>query len=139
MAGPLGGPSAGRRLRPDDPTPILELLAASGVRRASLRLHPWQERHDAEEELARALHARGVELAFALPQNRELVRDPRRWRAAVEELAERFAPYGRRFQVGQAINRSKWGVWTIGEYARLAESACATLRRSAASSSPGRR
>jgi hypothetical protein len=51
-----------------------------------------------------------------------------RWRAAVEELAGRFAPYGRHFQVGQAVNRTKWGVWSPEEYAALARAAAEVLR-----------
>ena len=95
------------------------------MRHALLRLHPWQERHDAEAALAAGLRAQGIAVAFALPQSRELVRDPGRWRAAVEEIAARFTPYGHRFQVGQAINRSKWGVWRPREYLRLAAAAAA--------------
>ena len=57
------------------------------------------------------------------------MRDLGRWRAAIEEIGERFTPFGRRFQVGQAINRSKWGVWTLREYLRLAETAAEVLRR----------
>ncbi len=116
---------------PRDPEALLQELETLGVRRALLRLHPWEADHTAEEVLARELRARGFELSFALPQVRELVRDPERWRAAVAELGERFAPYGRRFQVGQAINRTKWGVWNLGEYRRLAEIAEEELRRHA--------
>jgi len=128
---PFAWPGAGVALRPwpADPEGLLAAFDALGVHRALLRLHPWQERHDAEEELARALVARGVELAFSLPQVRALVRDPARWRAAVEELAERFGPFGSRFQIGQAINRSKWGVWSYGEYLELAGAAAEILRR----------
>ena len=120
----------GVALRPwrDQPA-LLEELEALGVRRALVRLHPWQSDHAAEEGLARELHGRGYELAFALPQLRELVKDPPRWRAAVAELGARFAPYGSRFQIGQAVNRSKWGVWNLGEYRRLAEIAEEELRR----------
>ena len=86
-----------------------------------------------EEALARSLAERGFELAFTLPQNRELVRDHlaggSRWTEAVEELGRRFSPYGRAFQVGQAINRSKWGVWNQSEYASLARTADEILRR----------
>ena len=108
-----------------------ELLAAIedlGLRHLLLRLHPWESDHRLEEELAAELHARGYELAFALPQNRELVRDLDRWRASIEELAERFVPYGRHFQVGQAINRSKWGVWNYREYLDLVAVASEALR-----------
>jgi len=128
---PFPWPAAGVALRPD-PERAEALFAAFdelGLRRALLRLHPWQAEHGPEEELARALAARGVDLAFALPQNRELVRDRARWRAAVEELAGRFAPFGAAFVIGQAINRSKWGVWSYGEYLELAGEAAGILRR----------
>jgi hypothetical protein len=128
---PFAWPAAGVALRPD-PERAEALLAAFdalGLGRALVRLHPWAAEHADEEALARALAARGVELAFALPQNRELVRDRARWRAAVAELAERFAPLGAAFQIGQAINRSKWGVWNYGEYLELAGEAAAILRR----------
>lgn len=107
----------------------LEALEELGVRRVLLRLHPWQESHGEELELARELHRRGFDLAYSLPQNRELVKDPARWRRGMEEIAELFLPYGKSFQVGQAINRSKWGVWSYGEYARLFETAAEILRR----------
>jgi hypothetical protein len=127
---PFPWPGCGVALRPD-PERRAALLAAFdelGLRQALVRLHPWAGDHDAEEQLAGELAARGVELAFTLPQTRELVADRARWRAAVAELARRFTPYGRAFQIGQAINRSKWGVWHHGEYLELAAEAAAILR-----------
>jgi len=123
-------PGVGVALRPwpADPEALLDAVEALGVRQALLRLHPWAASHDDEEALAAELARRGVELTFALPQNRELVRDRARWAAAMEELAERFMPFGSRFQIGQAINRSKWGVWSYGEYLELAAVAAAALR-----------
>lgn len=126
---PWRGVGVGLRPWPADPEALLAAVDGLGVRSALVRLHPWDQDHDAEEELARELSARGLELTFALPQNRDLVRDLGRWRGAVEEIAERFTPYGRRFQVGQAINRSKWGVWTLREYLDLAAAAADALRR----------
>lgn len=125
-------PEPGVALRPwpKSPEALLAAFDRLGARRATLRLHPWQDDHDEEWALAAALAARGVELAFVLPQSRELVRDPARWEAAIATLAERFAPLGRRFQIGQAINRSKWGIWNYDEYLELAARA-ATLLRSA--------
>jgi tRNA A-37 threonylcarbamoyl transferase component Bud32 len=113
---------------PRDPDGLLTELDALGVRRALLRLHPWADKHQDEETLARELQSRGYEVSFALPQVRELVKDPARWRAAVALLGERFSPNGARFQIGQAINRSKWGVWNLAEYRRLAEIAAEELR-----------
>ncbi len=123
-----GGVGVAVRPWPDDPMAPVELLDGLGVRHALLRLHPWQDRHDRELALASELHARGYELTFSLPQNRELVRDHARWRESVSTLAELFVPYGSRFQIGQAVNRSKWGVWTYEEYLDLAASASEILR-----------
>jgi len=128
---PFPWPQPGIALRPwpENPAALLAAFDRLGARRAMIRLHPWQEVHEEELALAKALAARGVELAFTLPQNRALVRDPARWTAAIEELAGKFAPFGKRFQIGQAINRSKWGIWNYDEYLELAARAAAILRR----------
>jgi hypothetical protein len=107
---------------------LLAGLGDLGCRHVALRVHPWESDHDAEVETARRLAQAGYELLIALPQNRTLVRDPARWRAALEELAERLGPYAGAYQLGQAINRSKWGVWTLREYLELAEVASEILR-----------
>jgi tRNA A-37 threonylcarbamoyl transferase component Bud32 len=128
---PVAWEGAGVALRPfpEDPAAQLALLDELRVQHVLLRLHPWEEDHDAEEALARALAEGGCELTFALPQNRDLVRDKERWRRKVAELGERFAPFGPRFQIGQAINRSKWGIWSVREYLELARAAEEILRR----------
>lgn len=117
----------GLRPYPEDPAALLAAVDELGVRHALVRLHPWQETHDDEEALARALRERGIDILFALPQRRELVRDLPRWRRTIDQLGARFAPYAEAFQVGQAINRSKWGVWTLAEYRALLREAAAAL------------
>ena len=114
---------------PQDPDHHLREIEALGVGPVLIRLHPWDSEHGDEERLAEALVSQGHDISFAIPQNRDLVRDRKRWRAAVEEIAERFSPFGRYFQVGQAINRSKWGIWTHGEYVDLYLEAAEILRR----------
>jgi Lipopolysaccharide kinase (Kdo/WaaP) family len=126
---PWGGAGVCLRPWPEAPEALLALVEQLGTRHLLLRLHPWQEDHRAEEELAAELSRRGYDLTFALPQNRDLVRDPARWRASLACLGERFTPYGKRFQIGQAINRSKWGVWNLGDYVELARGAEEVLRR----------
>ena len=126
---PWGGVGICLRPCPQASEALLAALDDLAVNKALLRLHPWEEDHSAEEALAAELHRRGFELAFSLPQNRDLVRDPERWRHKIEELAERFTPYGRHFQVGQAINRSKWGIWKYQDYLALASTAAEILGR----------
>ena len=94
-------------------------VEALGLRRVLLRLQPWENELARDSELASELHARGVDLVLAVAQNRELVRDRERWRAALEEIAERFAGLATHVQIGHAINRSKWGIWNQREYAEM--------------------
>ncbi len=125
---PFQGIGVAVRPCPDDPEAHFEALKGLGVRYVLLRLHPWDTGHEAEEALAQRLCDTGIEVAFALPQNRELVTDLPRWKEAVGRLAEAFTPYGRHFIIGHAINRSKWGVWTSREYSRLLNAAAEILR-----------
>jgi tRNA A-37 threonylcarbamoyl transferase component Bud32 len=126
---PFEGIGLAVRPWPQDPDQHLREIEALGAGPVLIRLHPWDRDHDEEERLAEALAGQGHELAFVIPQIRDLVRDRNRWRASVEELAERFSRYGRRFQIGQAINRSKWGIWTHREYLDLYLEAAEILRR----------
>ncbi len=125
---PMDGFGVGVRPWPKDPGAVVTAVQDLGVRHVLLRLHPWQEEHTDELELAQALVASGADLAFSLPQDRSLVRDPELWRRRVAGLAQLFAPLGQTFQVGQAVNRSKWGVWRPSEYKRLFQIAAEELR-----------
>lgn len=107
---------------------LMGFLEGMGTRRVLLRLNAW-EPLEGPEALARELHTKGFELGFAVAQNRDLVRDPARWDAAIEAIAARFLPLGNTVQLGQAINRSKWGFWTRQEYLDLAGRAAAILRK----------
>jgi tRNA A-37 threonylcarbamoyl transferase component Bud32 len=122
---------AGIAVRPYEPAPeaVAQAVADLNLRHVLLRLHPWQEEHQAELELAAELHRQGRELVFALPQDRELVRRPQLWRRRIEELVTLFRPFGDTFVVGQAINRSKWGIWRYGEYRRLLREASEVMRQ----------
>lgn len=125
---PFAGVGVAVRPWPADPGALLAAVDELGVRHVLLRLHPWQERHDDEEALAAALAARGIELSFALPQNRDLVRDRVQWQRSVAALGEKFSRWGKYFQIGQAPNRSKWGAWVREEYVRLFTDAAEVLR-----------
>jgi tRNA A-37 threonylcarbamoyl transferase component Bud32 len=124
----IGGFGVCLRPWPEGPGAQLAALDALGVRSVLLRLHPWEESHDAELTLAHELTQRGFDLTFALPQTRELVRDPYAWENAIAHIAERFVPYGSRFEIGHAINRSKWGIWKRSEYVELYRRAAKRLR-----------
>ena len=106
------------------PAPVASLAGAIddlGVDTVLLRFHLWRGVDPGLLELAANLSAadRPVDLVFQLGQDRSLVRDAALWRRRVGEAAAALAPFGRRFLIGQAPNRSKWGVWRPEEYWRL--------------------
>ncbi len=103
---------------PEDAHSVERLLSEVAASHVLLRVHPWLNPGN-EVETARVLAGAGYDLTFALPQIRELVVDLDSWRNAVRRWGAALAPYGNRFQIGQAINRSKWGVWRSDEYVQL--------------------
>lgn len=116
------------RPHPKNPEGLIQALEDLGVSHVYLRLHPWEDSLTDAAVLAHELRAAGFDLTFGIPQNRELVQDMVRWTALVSEIAARFQPYGHHYQVGQAVNRSKWGIWHYGEYLELAAAAMEILR-----------
>lgn len=79
------------------------------------------------ERLVR-LHATGHSVSIVLVQDRAAVRDPDRWRAFVQAVLGRVGTSASDVQVGQAVNRTKWGIWSACEYAGLAASAVEIAR-----------
>jgi hypothetical protein len=73
-------------------------------------------------------------VAIALVQDRRAVTDGRRWRDFVADVQRQVAGCAEWVEVGHAINRAKWGVWSFDEYRALAEGA-----RDAAAGWPGAR
>jgi hypothetical protein len=106
---------------------LIAEVEALGVRRVLLRLQPWENELDRDAGLARELVERGKDVLLAVAQNRDLVRDLPRWRAALDEIAARFGGLASHVQIGHAINRSKWGIWNQREYADLVRTAVETF------------
>ncbi len=65
------------------------------------------------------LHRKGHSVALALVQDRRALREPKGWRQMVTLAFDRAHTFADFFEIGHAINRSKWGVWDFREYARL--------------------
>lgn len=73
------------------------------------------------------LHRRGHSVALALVQDRRAVREARGWRQMVTLAFDRAHAFADFFEIGHAINRSKWGVWDYREYVRLLDPVRASL------------
>jgi tRNA A-37 threonylcarbamoyl transferase component Bud32 len=90
--------------------------------------------HQSEAEWTAAAHrlthlySSGHAISIVLVQNRRAVKDLQRWRAFVAFVLERVGAMATDVQVGQAVNRTKWGVWSSRDYAGLARTAAEVAR-----------
>jgi len=97
---------------------ILDELGAVPVLLRFYR-HEGESGWAARADQARRLHARGHPVSVALVQDRESVREVSEWRHFVARVLESVHAYAEGVEIGHAINRVKWGLWTIREYAAM--------------------
>lgn len=69
----------------------------------------------------RELHAAGYPVSIALVQDRRAVREPAAWRAFADRVLELSGDVAEWIQIGQAINRVKWGLWSPDDYPQLVQ------------------
>ncbi|MCH8553295.1 MAG: hypothetical protein LAT62_15255 [Natronospirillum sp.] len=74
---------------------------------------------DAVERAAQTLHQRGHEVSVGLIQSRQAVLHPDQWCLFCSEALQRTAGYLSFVEVGHAVNRVKWGFWTLEEMNRV--------------------
>lgn len=70
-------------------------------------------------EAVRKLHAEGHRVTVALVQDRNAILYPRKWAEFVDKAGGALTGFVEGFEVGHAINRVKWGIWSYKEYAGL--------------------
>jgi hypothetical protein len=101
---------------------IVDMVAELGVQELLIRIPSWQlERLDEYQEFASRF--RGCRLLFNILQCRRSVTEPESWTAALDAIFTRFGHLSEYFQIGNAINRTKWGCVHSGEYLALLETA----------------
>jgi len=59
------------------------------------------------------------DLLINILQDRRHVEDPTRLRQSLEAIFSHFSPLTQRFQIGNAINRKKWAIFSMDEYLRF--------------------
>ncbi len=93
-----------------------------GMRALLLRVPVWDPAPTLglRQELL-ALAREGWAITVVLLQDRAAVCDPSRWRIFVNTVTSDLGEAAHAFQIGQAPNRKKWGVWRPDEYVRLLE------------------
>ncbi|MCJ7582947.1 MAG: hypothetical protein MUP98_20720 [Candidatus Aminicenantes bacterium] len=103
---------------------IVALLEEMGVKKTLVRIASWEMgQFERIEALLVLLKDKGIDVIFALLQQRDDVLSPEKWQAFLEEVFSRFRKFSSYFEIGHAWNRTKWGVWDYTEYLCLAERA----------------
>jgi hypothetical protein len=83
--------------------------------------HKGVRQWDLVVRAARELAAAGHPVALALVQDRRAVVEPAAWAAMAERVLPQLAGVLDWVEVGHAVNRVKWGLWRLSDYARLVE------------------
>jgi hypothetical protein len=81
--------------------------------------HQPQTRHAFLAEVVGALSAAGHPVTLALVQDRRAVNEPDAWARFAERVLTATAGWIEAVELGHAINRVKWGVWSMADYRRL--------------------
>ena len=96
----------------------VELVEELGVKRLLLRVPTWHA-DQLEPYLDFAKKFSKQKILINILQSRDNAIDPEGWLRALERIITAFWPLPREFQLGNAINRSKWGCRHTGEYLTL--------------------
>lgn len=96
------------------------LLQELGVRHVLVRLPLWEMRRlDEYVAFIQRSHAQGLSVLVNVLQDREHIEDLGLLRQDLAQIFQALAPYAHEFQVGNAINRAKWGFFSVDEYLRF--------------------
>jgi tRNA A-37 threonylcarbamoyl transferase component Bud32 len=100
--------------------PLLDELGKPPV---LIRFYHHETPEDWAELIARvqSLKADDFSVAIALVQDRRAITDPNRWATFCTTVLDALHDQVDFAEIGHAINRVKWGVWDVREYAQLLE------------------
>lgn len=91
--------------------------------------------HETEREWAytagavKRLRAAGHPVTVALVQDRRAVLDPARWRSFLEGVIGSVSGDVDAVEIGHAVNRVKWGLWSLADYRALMAPAAEVMAR----------
>ncbi|WP_167855894.1 lipopolysaccharide kinase InaA family protein [Natronospirillum operosum] len=92
-------------------TPGLRVLVRVYYHRPELRTACY--------EAIQRLHKQGHPVAVGLIQSRRAVIQPEQWQAFVQDVVRQTHAHVHLYEVGHAVNRAKWGFWTLDDMQRI--------------------
>ena len=98
-----------------------ELIEELGVKHLLIRMPLWEM--DRVEEYVAFAKSFGEEkhILLNILQDREHIEDEVLLKKDIESIFEHFSPFVHEFQIGNAINRTKWGFFSMDEYLKWYE------------------
>ncbi len=103
---------------PNYSSEIVEMVDELDVEQLLIRVPVWKIDH-LDEYLYFAEQFADKNILINILQNRNSVLNPERWKQQVNTIISNFQSLSRTYQIGNAINRSKWGCHTTADYFKL--------------------
>jgi len=93
-----------------------ELIDELGVKYLLVRMPLWQmDRLDEYVEFVKSF-GEDKQILLNILQDREHIEDVELLKKDIETIFKHFSPFVNEFQIGNAINRTKWGFFSMDEY-----------------------
>jgi len=117
--------------RPETEERETALLRALGPVPVLVRFyhHETEREWESTAGAVRRLRAAGHPVTAALVQDRRAVLDPARWRHFLTGVLEGVGDCIEAVEIGHAVNRVKWGLWSLADYRALMAPAAEILAR----------
>jgi len=98
-----------------------ELIEELGIKHLLIRMPLWQmDRVDEYIEFAKSFDS-DKEILLNILQDREHIEDETLLKKDIEIIFEKFGSFVSEYQVGNAVNRTKWGFFSMDEYLKWYE------------------
>ena len=99
----------------------VELINELGVKHLLIRMPLWQiDRIDDYVEFAKSFGS-DKEILINILQDREYIENKELLLKDIDTIFAKFSPFVKEFQIGNAINRTKWGFFSVDEYLKWYE------------------
>jgi len=107
---------------PEHQSEVVEMVDELGVQELLVRIPAWEAEYI--DNYVRFLELfKHKRFLICILQNHQSLADPDQWQQQLHTIFDQCQPYAKHFQIGNAINRSKWGCKHSGEYLSLLEHA----------------
>jgi hypothetical protein len=97
-----------------------DLIEELGIQHVLIRVPLWDiENLSAYQEFAREFHKRGKTVLINVLQDRKHIEDHALLASDMHKVFDAFGSVSHEYQIGNSINRVKWGFFAVEEYARF--------------------